>query len=122
MFNLSQPYHTLLSYEWLRYTIISSSIGPPCGLEKRQNKAFSVCDVHDASTSTIGSLERTTPCRIISAYRHHPLHKYFSFSSVHLPEHLQNMMQLKSVKEKLSDHVMNAVSLDMIVNIIRISN
>ena len=59
-------------------------MGSPYGSENRRNEAFSVCDVHDASTSTIGPLYRPTLRRIVSAYRPHTLRQYFPFSSAYL--------------------------------------
>ena len=66
------------------FTAFSSLMGSPYGSDDRRNEAFSVCDVHDASTSTIGPLYRHTLRRIVSAYRPHTLPQYSPFSSAYL--------------------------------------
>ena len=59
-------------------------MGSPYESENRRNGAFSVCDVHNALTSTVGPLYRPTLRHIVSAYRPHTLRQYFLFSSAYL--------------------------------------
>ena len=93
-------------------------MGSPHGSENRQNGALSVCEVYDASTSTIGALCLPTLRRIASAYRSHTLRQSFYYSSAYLlyEYHLNDMMRLQIVKEKLSGCRMKAVSLNMILD------